>query len=273
MRVPGSQESQPPRVRLVIKDGVARLTLTRADKHNAIDPQMLDELLAALSQTSRNKDVRAVIVDAEGPTFCAGVDLQTSFFMEDVNESSAFTGMNLLDAQHELIEAIYRLPQVTIAALQGNAVGGGGFGLAMACDLRFAVRDSTFWMVPGALNVVQDFGLTWLLQRAIGPSRTIEMVFTGRRVDAETAEHWGFVNQVFETVDQLCLHVDEVSSAAASTSPDASKLLKHVVRHGADSSLEDQLKLEAIANGLCFQSADFREAKTRFMDSLRRKDA
>lgn len=267
------QEVQPSRVRVHAADGVARLTLTRADKQNAIDPQMLDELLTAVSQVSRNRDVRVLVIAAEGSAFCAGVDLRTPFFMEDVAEATAFTGMNLLDLQHELITAIYGLPQLTIAAVQGNAVGGGGLGLAMACDLRYAAHKAMFWMVPGALNVVQDFGLTWLLQRVCGPSRTAEMVFTGRRVDAETAERWGFVNQVFQTSEQMALKVDEVAAAAATTSIDAARLLKHVVRHGAGSSLSDQLKLEAIANGLCFQSADFHQAKTEFLASLRGKEA
>lgn len=256
------------RVRLTTADGVARLTLTRGDKHNAIDPPMLDELLDALSEVRRDEEARTLVIDAEGPAFCAGVDLGTPFFMEDIDAPSTFTGMRLLDRQHELIRAVHDLPQLTIAAIQGAAVGGGGFGLAMACDLRFAVRKAKFWLVPASLDVVQDFGLTWLLQRVIGPSRTLELAFTGQRVDADLGERWGFINRVFDSAEEMRSHVDLVATSVGRTGADAARLLKHVVRHGAQSSLEDQLKLESITNGLCFQSAEFLQSKARFLNSV-----
>jgi enoyl-CoA hydratase/carnithine racemase len=257
------------RIRLAVADGVARITLTRSRKHNALDPQMLAELLDALAVVEQDTDVRVLVIDAEGPAFCAGVDLRTPFFMEDVEDPSVFAGMRLLDDQHRLIAAVHRLPQLTIASLQGNAVGGGGLGLAMACDLRYAHRAAEFWLIPGSLDVVQDFGLTWLLQRVIGPARTMELAFTGRHVDAGTAERWGFVNQVFDSEDDLRAHVDSLATAIGSRGADAARLLKYVVRHGADSALEDQLKLEAITNSLCFGSTEFQGAKARFMDALR----
>ncbi|TQN43059.1 2-(1,2-epoxy-1,2-dihydrophenyl)acetyl-CoA isomerase [Blastococcus colisei] len=257
------------RIRLAVSGGAARITLTRGEKHNALDPQMLQELLDALTLVERDGDVRVLVIDAEGPAFCAGVDLGTPFFMEHVDDPSVFAGMRLLDEQHRLISAVHRLPQLTIACLQGNAVGGAGLGLAMACDLRYARRGSRFWMIPGSVDVVQDFGLTWLMQRVIGPSRTMEMAFTGQRVDADTAERWGFVNQVFDSADDLRTHVDSLAAGIGVRGADASRLLKHVVRHGADSSLEDSLKLEAITNSLCFGSTEFQTAKARFLDALR----
>jgi enoyl-CoA hydratase/carnithine racemase len=257
------------RIRLAVSDGAARVTLTRGEKHNALDPQMLQELLDALAVVERDADVRVLVIDAEGPAFCAGVDLRTPFFMENVDDPSVFAGMRLLDEQHRLISAVYRLPQLTIACLQGNAVGGAGLGLAMACDLRYARRGSKFWMIPAAVDVVQDFGLTWLMQRVIGPMRTMEMAFTGKRVDADTAERWGFLNQVFDSEDDLRAHVCSLAAEVGVRGADASRLLKHVVRHGADSSLEDSLKLEAVTNSLCFGSTEFQAAKARFLDSLR----
>lgn len=257
------------RVRLVSERGVARLTLTRGDKHNALDPLMLEQLLAALWSVEQDEQARILVIDAEGPAFCAGVDLRTPFFMESVDDPSAFAGMRLLDAQHRLITAVYRLPQLTVACVQGNAVGGGGFGLAMACDLRFAVRAARFWLVPAQLDVVQDFGLTWLLQRVIGPARTVELAFTGRRVDAEIGERWGFVNQAFANEAELRAHVEELASSVGGAGRDAARLLKHVIRNGAESSLEHQLKLEAVANGLCFSSEEFTQSKARFMRDVK----
>jgi enoyl-CoA hydratase/carnithine racemase len=264
MSISGNRE----RVRLASGDGIARLTLMRGDRYNAIDTLMLEEMLKALATVGHDQQIRVLIVDAEGKAFCSGVDLDD--FMQDIDASSGFTNMKLLDRHHELIRAVYELPQVTIAAIQGAAIGGGGFGLAMACDLRFAVRTAEFWLVPASLNVVQDFGLTWFLQRSIGTHRTFEMAFTGQRVDAAVGERWGFLNGVFESVEEMKQHVETVSRSVAEMGPDAARLLKHVIRSGSENSLRDQLKLESISNGLCFQSAEFRQSKERFFGSLRK---
>lgn len=256
------------RVRLNTENGVARLTLTRGHKHNAIDPSMLQQIMDALAAVAADDDNRVLVIDGEGPAFCAGVDLRTPYFMENVDDPSVFAGMRLLDEQHRMIKAVYELPQLTIACLHGNAVGGGGLGLAMACDLRYAFRDAEFWLVPGLLDVIQDFGLTWLLHRVIGPARTMELVFTGEHLDAVTGERWGVVNRVFDEVDQLRGYVEALATTIGARGADATRLLKHVVRNGSTSSLTNELKLEAITNSLCFASEEFQARKSDFLTRL-----
>lgn len=153
---------------------IARLTLNRPEKLNALNPEMLEEILEAL-QRVRGSDVSALVLAAAGRAFCAGVDLGSPFFMEGVSDRSVFAGKALLDRQHELIQSLYELPQVTLCAVNGDAVGGAGFGMAMACDVRFASPAAHFWMIPIKVDVVQDFGLTWFLQRTIGQPRTMEL--------------------------------------------------------------------------------------------------
>ena len=258
-------------IRVEEQDGAVTLILARPDRLNALGPDMLPELLEVLEAVRKSRDVKVLILTGEGRAFCAGVDLTTPFFMENVESDSVFEGTRLLDWQHELILALHELPQPTIAAINGDAVGGGGFGMAMACDMRFALSTARFWMIPGQVNVVQDFGLTWLLQRCVGMPRTMELVFAGRRVDGDEAFRIGIVNQAFEDSMDLKNHVDSVVSAIARMGSDAGRMLKLVVRHGASSPLREQLRVEAVANGLCFTSPEFNLAKTELLDRINKR--
>lgn len=251
------------------RDGrVAHLTLDRPDKLNALDPRMLDELLDALARLAVDETVNALILTGRGRLFSAGVDLATPFFMEQVSDKSIFSGKRLLDWQHRLIEALYGLPLLTVAAVNGDAVGGGGFGLAMACDLRVAVRTARFWMVPSKLDVVQDFGLSWLVQRQIGPSRTLQMAVLGQPVGAQTGADWGLVNEVVEDQPALSARVAELVEQLNELGTDALRMLKLVVRNGSTSPLHEQLQMEAVANGLTFQSAEFAQRKAAYLREL-----
>jgi enoyl-CoA hydratase/carnithine racemase len=242
-------------IRLAIEGRIARLTLDRPGKLNALSPEMLRELLDALARVRRS-EASALVLAANGRAFCAGVDLTTSFFMEGVEDRSAFAGKDLLDWQHELIQAIYDLPQLTLCAVNGDAVGGAGFGMAMACDLRFASPAARFWMIPVKVDVVQDFGLTWFLQRAIGQPRTLELLMTGRPLRAEEAERWGVVNRVI-AADELLAETMKVAETVGAAGHHAVLLSKQVVRHGAQVDLRTELAHEAVVNGLCFHSAEF----------------
>ncbi|MFT4286987.1 enoyl-CoA hydratase/isomerase family protein [Nocardioides sp.] len=243
------------------------LTLDRPDRLNALDPQMLEELLDALRELAV-ADVNCLVITGRGRLFSAGVDLDTPFFMEHVDDPSVYSGKRLLDWQHRLIEAIYELSFPTLAALNGHACGGGGLGIAMACDLRFAVAGARMWMVPGALDVVQDFGLSWLVQRVAGPSHAAHMALTGYRVSAEEALGWGLVNEVHADAAALTAAVDGFAEQVGAMGGDAVRMLKTVVRLGHASSLREQLQVEAIANGLAFQSEEFKQRKRAYLDKL-----
>lgn len=259
-------------IQFVMEGRLARLTLNRPAKLNALSPEMLTEMLEALDEVARS-DASALVIAANGTAFCAGVDLTTSFFMEGVSEPSAFAGKRLLDWQHALIEAIYNLPQVTLCAVNGDAVGGAGFGMAMACDIRFAAPGARFWMIPIKVDVVQDFGLTWFLQRAIGQPRTMELLMTGRRLEAAQAEQWGVINALYPP-EELLPQTLKAATTIAGAGRDAVLMSKQVVRHGAQVDLRTELRHEAVANGLCFLSAEFgaqqRMFRKRSLGSTRR---
>ena len=248
-----------------MRGGVACVTLDRPQQLNALNPEMLDDLLAVIDEIEASPALRALVLTGNGRLFSAGVDLTTPFFMEDVSDTSIYSGKRLLDSQHRIIRAIHELAVPTLAAMNGHAVGGGGFGLAMACDLRFAVRDAQMWMVPGALDVVQDFGLSWMVQRAVGPARAFHMALTGYRVSAVEALGWGLVNEICDDLDGLDARVTAFVAQLNGMGGDATRMLKTVLRLGETSSLQQQLDVEAIANGLAFQSEEFITRKAAYM--------
>lgn len=257
-------------IQLDVAGKIARLTLTRPDKLNALDPEMLEELLDALGRLQGDGGINAMILSGTGRLFSAGVDLSTPFFMENVTDDSIFSGTRLLNWQHRVIEALYGLPFLTIAAVNGDACGGGGLGLAMACDLRITVRKARFWMVPMMLDVVQDFGLSWLMQRQIGPSRTMQMVMLGSPVQAEQALSWGLVNELVEGQPELAARIEAIEQQVGAMGTDALRMLKLVIRNGFTSQLREQLGVEAVANGLTFQSQEFKDKKTAYLNSFKK---
>jgi 1,4-dihydroxy-2-naphthoyl-CoA synthase len=165
-----------------------------------------------------------------------------------------------------VIEKLHGLPFITIAALNGDAVGGGGLGLAMACDMRISVRTARFWMVPMMLDVIQDFGLSWLMQRQIGASRTLQMAVLGSPVGAEQGLTMGMVNELVDDQAALALRVDALEKHLGSMGSDALRMLKTVVRNGTTSQLREQLQMEAVANGLAFQSEEFKSKKASYLN-------
>jgi len=246
----------PPLAELRQEGAVGWLTLTRPGKRNAINEEMLDALLGLIAKVRRSRDIGVLVVAAQGPAFSAGIDFKSGLAM-DKPEATAFDGLDGMRRQHELIAAVHGLPQVTIAAIQGDAVGGGGFGLAMACDLRYATAGARFWMVPTSLHEVQDFGLTWLLQRYAGDARTLEWVLTGEVVDAATALAHGLVQQVVPDPGSLIDLVTAKAAAITATTPDVVKLQKFSLRHGRENELGSQLDVEALASALCFRTDEF----------------
>ena len=256
-------------IKVEVQGKIARLTLTRPDKLNSLDPVMLEELLDALGRMQIDESLNAMFLTGSGRLFSAGVDLSTSFFMEGVTDTSVFSGTRLLNWQHRVIEALYGLPFITIAAINGDACGGGGLGLAMACDMRISVRKARFWMVPMMLDVIQDFGLSWLMQRQIGASRTLQMATLGIKVGAEQGLAWGMLNELVEDQTELAARMEALEKHLGTMGTDALRMLKLIIRNGISSPLREQLGVEAVANGLTFQSQEFKEKKAAYQNRLK----
>lgn len=249
--------------------GVAWVTLERPSKRNAMDEPMMRSLTGILTGLRDDASIGVVVLGAAGHVFSGGIDLNSSL-AQGQEDKTPFDGYRAMSWQHQLIALLAELPQVTIAAIQGPAVGGGGFGLAMACDLRYATRSAEFWMVPTSLHEVQDFGLTWFLQRCAGDAKTLEWVLTGEPITAEQALEHGLVQALCDDPAALTALVEKRCAALTATTPDVLKLQKFSVAHGSRSTLGDQLETEALMSALCFTTDEFRTALSTLRSRLRR---
>jgi enoyl-CoA hydratase/carnithine racemase len=183
-------------------DEVFEIILNRPDKRNALRVQMLLAIAEAVTLAENTSGVRVILLRGEGQSFCAGLDLMSMGgipeYLGDEWQTQGYRATRLWQTSiHRLQEST--LP--TIALLHGHTLGG-GLELALGCDLRIAAEDTRLSLEEARLGMIPDAGGTTRLTRLIGAARTKELIFTGRRIDAATAERWGLVNQVVPT-DQL----------------------------------------------------------------------
>ncbi len=196
---------------LVAREGVlARVTLNRPDKRNALSLELMEELIDALDTIGADPDVRAVVIEGAGVAFSAGHDLS-----EMVGRDLPFY-QRLFDVCTELMEKIHRLPQPVIAKVHGIATAA-GCQLVAACDLAVAADDARF-ATPGVKIGLFCSTPMVPLSRAIGRKRALEMLLTGELVDASRALEWGLVNRVVPA-EQLDDAVAELVDAIARSSP------------------------------------------------------
>jgi enoyl-CoA hydratase/carnithine racemase len=174
---------------LVREEGPAAVvTLNRPDKRNALSLELIEELLGTLRRVSAQPGVRAIVLEGSGPAFSAGHDLG-----EMIGREVAFF-QRLFDACTELMECIHRLPQPVIAKVDGIATAA-GCQLVASCDLAVASESSSF-ATPGVKIGLFCSTPMVPVSRAVGRKRALEMLLTGRPIDAATACEWGLVNRV-----------------------------------------------------------------------------
>ena len=198
---------------LVHEDGPAvHITLNRPDKRNALSLELMQDLTGTLRRVSADPRVRVIVLDAAGPAFSAGHDLS-----EMIGRDVPFF-QRLFDVCTELMETIHRLPQPVIAKVQGIATAA-GCQLVAACDLAVAA-DSARFATPGVKIGLFCSTPMVPLSRAIGRKRALDMLLTGRPIDAATALDWGLVNRVVpaeEMDDEVAIVVDAIARSSPLT--------------------------------------------------------
>lgn len=204
---------------------LAVLKLCRPERRNALSRSLMAELADQLQQAVLNRSVRGIVITGEGPTFCAGMDLKEAAALPDGPEAEA-TAVADARSLSDLIDQIHRCPKITVAALNGDALGGGA-GLAMACDFvvandlaRVGYPEVRVGMV--AAIVMHD------LVRLVGLRRARTLLLTGQSISAGEAERWGLVSRVVSPA--TCL--DAAASLALSllgSSPNAVATTKRLL--------------------------------------------
>ncbi len=214
---------------------VARITLTQPEIRNAFSDEVIAELTAAFRDVGARQDVRAVVLAAEGPAFCAGANLHWMRRMADYTRDE-----NVADAGQlaEMLRVIYECPKPTIARVQGD-VYAGGMGLVAACDMAVAVDTAGFCLSEVRLGLVPATISPYVI-RAMGARAAHRYFLTAERFDAAQALRIGFVHQVVPA-EQLDAAVDAWLKALIGASPNAVRACKKLVQDVAERAIDAQL--------------------------------
>lgn len=260
-------------------NGIGILTLNRPEKLNAISFQMEEELHKLLDHLMINLDCRVLIIKGEGRSFCAGTDLQEGLILNSKKNPEGYDKYYFLNIPEPIKRKMYhqwrisqiyvkmrKISQPIIAIIQGAAVGG-GFGFAMASDIRFASEDAKF--INGSINIGlsgADVGGSYFLPRLIGMSRAAEILYTGRSVDSIEAEKIGLVSKVVQNKNLMNIAIQKAEELLKK-SPLGLRMTKQAVNLSLDSpSLENLLQYENSSIVLTFSSKDVNEASSAFFE-------
>ena len=249
----------------LVKEGrVAVVTLTRPETLNAINRDLHLEMMEACRDLENDDEIRAVVWTGAGRGFSSGADLKA-----DRSQEAAPSRQQRLDQYNWVGRqaiALYRtLDKPTIAAVNGVAVGA-GMALALACDLRIGSENTRFRSMFVERNLSPDSGLSYFLPRIVGIGRAMDLVLTGRQVDADEAYRLGLLDRL-TTADRLLDDAKELANQIAFWPPLAVQMSKRALQHSLESTLEDQLQYETHAIQFTRRApADVAEAAASFRE-------
>lgn len=250
-------------LRVELLDRVLVLTLNRPDRLNALSREMIEAGITCLRAAVEDPDVGAVMLIGEGRGFCAGGDVSQ---MASAGGAPP-TYEESLDRQrrgHELSWLLYSMPKVTIAAVNGHAVGA-GLGIAMSCDLRFASQGAKFGTAFAKVGFGGDYGTSWQLTRLVGQAKAKELFFLGDIVGAEEALRIGLANRVLP-VDGFKDEALRVAAKIANGPLVSYRYMKENVNLSLTQDFRTLLDREAMTHLRCGMTEDHKEGVAAFME-------
>jgi enoyl-CoA hydratase len=237
-------------------DFVATVFLNRPKQLNALNLGLMNELVAALEELDNDDSIRAIVLTGDSRAFAAGADILE---MADADSTEM-----LRRDQFAKWDRIRRIKKPLIAAVSGFALGG-GCELMMHCDMAIASETAQFGQPEIKIGVMPGAGGTQRLTRAIGKVRAMEMVLTGKFINAEQAEAWGLVNRVVP-VECYLQEAQKLARTISDMSPIAVKLAKEAVNKNYESFLLDGLEFERKNFYLLFNTEDQKEGMKAFIE-------
>ena len=242
---------------LEVSDRIATLTVNRPEVRNALSKETVEEMHAALRALAARDDVGVLILTGAGEkAFVAGADIRE---IRERGKREALEAIN-----QELFMAVENFPFPVIAAVGGYALGG-GFELALACDLRVAAEEACFGFPETGLGIIPAAGGTQRLPRHIGWGKAKELVLTGEIIDAREAERLGLVSKVVPRAE-LMAAARALAERILSRGPLAVRLAKLTLNVAARAGLDAGLQVERLAQTVLFESKDKLEGTTAFLE-------
>ncbi|MEU2003437.1 enoyl-CoA hydratase/isomerase family protein [Rhodococcus sp. NPDC019627] len=243
-----------------VTDGVGTILLNRPHRKNAFTFDMLDAWAEALRSARTDPDVRVVLVTGAGGSFCAGVDL------DDFSEITSTLGRQqvLQDRVHRVAAGALDLDKPLIAAVDGVAVGA-GMDMALACDIRLASTRARFSEAYVRVGLIPGDGGAHLLPRIVGQARALELLWTGRFVEAQEALDLGIVLSV-HSPEELPEAAQDLCRRLADGPPVAIRAIKRLVRNGENVDFRTSLSMVAAEQAVVQSTQDSAEAVAAFRE-------
>jgi enoyl-CoA hydratase/carnithine racemase len=250
---------------IIKKEGhIATITMNRPDKMNALNTQMLREMVAAIDEIASNDDVRVVVLTGAGRVFCSGADISESGKASGLSGTPVEMHHNVRNSYQKVALGLQRLDKPTIAMVNGAAVGA-GCDFAFACDMRVGSEKARFRNGFVRVGLIPGGGGTWLYTRLMGLGRGLEFLFTGDFLEAEEAERIGVLNKIVPA-DDLERETMELAQKIANNPPLAVQMSKMMAYKALESDLEAALEQAAACQALALSSEDHREGVDAFIE-------
>jgi enoyl-CoA hydratase len=243
MNVMEKTRAQFEHLRYVEEGPVARITLDRPQKRNALSIALSDELIAAIAQVQDSTDLKLLVIDGAGETFCAGDDITEMHRWGDANGV-----MRRARLYQTMANALEELDKITVSAVDGFAVGG-GLESTMACDFVVATRRAVWGMPEVDVGITPGWGDTTRMARLIGRRMTKEVNLLGALHPAARAVQLGLWNRVVPD-DRLAAEVDALVEVLLSKNQQAARQLKFIINRGVEADLYTAQGFEALSAGL-----------------------
>jgi enoyl-CoA hydratase/carnithine racemase len=251
-----------------VNGAIATLTLNRPKERNAIDDELREALAGALEDVAADPSVRVLILTGNGKSFCAGGDVRAMQQRLGAPAGQvAIEGWRRQQRNGVLVQALHNLDLVTIAAINGHAVGL-GFDIALACDFIVGAPDAIFAASFINRGLVSDGGGMYFLPRRVGLQKAKEILFSGRFVDIEEANAIGIVDLVAE--GDLLAEARAYAEQFTAQSRAAVMLMKSIVNRSFELSLESVAALGAEAQAICYTTDEHRDSVEAFLARSKR---
>lgn len=239
-----------------VADAIATITLNRPENRNSMTPDVMQAFRDAVARAAADRALRCVVITGRGASFCAGADFKSASPAEHRPEAELPDYERLYRTYEPFLE-VFDLPMPTIAAMNGHAVGG-GFGLALVCDLRVASRDAKYGANFAKLGFTSGMAISHLLPRIVGVPLAADMLFTGRLVTGAEAASIGLAHEAVAAGDVLDAALRRARAVAA-CAPEAVRLMKRALYRGAGWDPRTAARAEAFAQAATMRSEDGRE--------------
>jgi enoyl-CoA hydratase len=249
----------PEAVRYEARDRIGVITLDRPDNRNSMTPELLDAFARASAAARADAEIRALIVTGTGSCFSAGADFKAGLQRGD----EALAPDERSYAMYEPFLSLLDIEVPIVGALNGHAVGG-GFGLALVCDLRIAAREGKYGANFVAVGLAPGMAITHLLPRLVGVARASELLFTGRLVDGAEAERLGIANRAVPAADVMG-EATTLARAIAAAAPFAVRATKAAIRRGVGMEIRAAARAEARDQAASLEMDDAREGMSALL--------